>query len=124
MKARKPARASVIMLSESQARESSLLRFQDSSLTLRSSSTVLIRQSGKVSTSLAQSASTLSSSAERSTSPRFISALPWARASPLLGSPKARRPKSSNRRWVSTSGLATNSPSTLSAGAMSMIMPL
>ena len=48
LKARKPARASVIMLSASHAREFSLLRFQASSFGLRSSSMVFVVQSGKV----------------------------------------------------------------------------
>src|SRR6516225_3578464 len=48
LKARKPARASVIMLSASQAREFSLLRFHASSLGLRNSSIVFAVQSGKV----------------------------------------------------------------------------
>ena len=52
----KPARASVIMLSASHAREFSLLRFQASSLGLRSSSIVLVVQSGNVCSSFAHSA--------------------------------------------------------------------
>ena len=71
----KPARASVIMLSASQAREFSLLRFQASSLGLRSSSSVLVVQSGKVSSILAHSSSTLASSSDRSTLPRAMQRL-------------------------------------------------
>ena len=41
-----------------------------------------------------------------------------------MGLPKAMRPYSSYRRWVSTSGLATNLPSTFSAGTMSVRMPI
>ena len=82
-----PERASVIMFSASQAREFSLLRFQASSLGLRSSSIVLVVQSGKVSSILAHSSSTLASSSDRSTVPFFISALPSSSAAPVLGSP-------------------------------------
>ncbi len=84
LKARKPARASVIMLSASHAREFSLLRFHASSLGLRSSSIVLVVQSGKVSSSFAHSSSTFASSRDRSTLPRASSALPSFGASPVL----------------------------------------
>src|SRR6266542_5979482 len=106
LKARNPARASVIMLSASQAREFSLLRFQASSLGLRNSSSVLVVQSGKVSSSLAQRSSTLASSRDRSTEPFASSALPSLATSPVLKSPNTIRPYSSAKRCVSTSGLA------------------
>src|SRR5512139_432185 len=120
----KPARASVIMLSASHAREFSLLRFHASSFGLRSSSSVLVVQSGNVSSIFAQSSSTFASSSDRSTVPRASSALPAFSASPVFGSPKTKRPYSSTIACVSTSGLATNAPSTFSAGTRSVSTPI
>ena len=124
LKARKPARASVIMLSASQAREFSLFRFQASSLGLRSSSIVLVVQSGKVSSILAHSSSTFASSM------RQVDRAARHQRLGLLRAPRrswARRRRCGRTRRdsaaVSTSGLATNLPSTFSAGTMSVSMP-
>jgi hypothetical protein len=75
------------MFSASQARAFSLLRFHASSLGLRSSSSVLVVQSGKVSRIFAQSSSTFSSSSVRSTVPAASSALAYFAAGPTFGSP-------------------------------------
>src|SRR5574341_731502 len=124
LKAVKPARASVTMLSASQARWFSLLRFQASSLGLRSSSMVLVVQSGKVSSIFAHRPSTTSSSLARSTVPRFISSFACLRESPALLLPKTSLPYSSCTRSSTTNGLGTNLPSTFSAGAMSVSIPM
>ena len=56
--------------------------------------------------------------------PFASSALPSFAASPVFGSPNTKRPYSSVIRCVSTSGFATNLPSTLSAGTMSVSTPI
>src|ERR1035441_10934451 len=86
-KARKPALASVIMLSANQARVVSGLRSQCSSLCFLILSTVFVRQSGMVCRSFVLSPSTASSSNERSMVPFDIRAFPASRASPVFQSP-------------------------------------